>query len=135
MKTLLWNDSFNTNIESIDTQHKGLVESVAEFILHLDKKDNNDELIVLMQNITKNTLLHIHHEENLLELHNFSNLENHKEEHCNLINDLIEIEKSLIDGTKAINHEVVEFLKGLITNHIDDNDRAYIPLLISNGVK
>ena len=81
MSLIEWNDSLSVNIESIDEQHKVLVDMINNFYTHIVDKSNKELMADLIAKMKDYTVYHFSFEEKLLEEHGYVESEKHKEEH------------------------------------------------------
>lgn len=134
-----WRDDFSTGIESIDNQHKHLLE-VGSRIYDLaelnDGVDHYDEIMEILAELKEYTIYHFGYEEKLMVQHGFEHYESHKFQHYFVMKKLDKFEKEDIDNRQnetILN--LVQFIFDWVTNHILKEDMLYKDFFISKGVK
>lgn len=134
MALIEWSDNISVGIESIDKQHKVLIGMINEFYDLIKIKSNNALIEDLIGKMKRYTLVHFKFEESLFESHNFPYTEEHKIEHQDFVNKVIDLEQRLQDGKLIVSFEVTSFLKKWLLEHIQGTDKKYTNLLVSKGV-
>ena len=124
---IIWKDSNNMGIPIIDEQHRGIVTTINS-LHYFIQNGHGDEIIAPTLNILlEYTKIHFNAEEKLITEADYPALEKHKELH-----------KKLVEKTKIIAVEVdikndptmvLDFLKDWWLNHINVEDRKYVPYL------
>ena len=135
MQSIIWTDELSVGIDSIDEQHKILINMINS--LHEAFKSGNvqknlesrfDYLYVYINK-------HFTYEEALLEQYGYTESHKHKEEHSRLINKLNVVHKKMKEGHIMAALELADFLKEMFTEHLLEQDMAYSDFLISKGAK
>ena len=75
-----------------------------------------------LEKLISYTKYHFEREEKLMEKANYSDYVNHKKIHNDLIEQVLQIKSDLDMGKKEISHELLDFLKQWIINHIQGNE-------------
>ena len=124
---IVWKDSNNAGIPIIDEQHRGIVTTINS-LHYFIQNGHGDEIITPTLNILlEYTKIHFNTEEKLIIEAGYPALEEHKELH-----------RILVEKTKRISLEadikndpamVLDFLKDWWLNHINVEDRKYMPYL------
>jgi len=135
MPFIQWNETLSIGIDSIDEQHKTLVDMINSLSDALEKGETNDVLQKIFNGLADYTVSHFGYEEELLEQCGYTESEAHKNEHKALYNQVRHLQKKLENGDFTISVELMSFLKGWVTNHILKTDKAYAPFLITQGVR
>lgn len=135
-----WKKEFELGIESIDDQHKHLLDignRISELISNHDEtSDNYDDIINVIGELKDYTVYHFSNEEKLFRQYNYVDYENHKKEHDDFI--------AYIDSVdfNSIEIDQIKFMKNLLKkvvnwvfNHIITTDFLYKDFLIGHGQK
>ena len=136
MPLIEWSNELSVGIESIDEQHKKLVNMINA--LHDAKLTggSNDLLGKIFTGLTTYTQKHFTYEENMFAEYGYSNFEEHKRQHNELIAQVIELKDKFMENPQGtISDDLIHFLKRWLTNHIMRSDKDYTEFLISKGVK
>jgi len=130
-----WKNEYSVGIESIDHQHKKLLNLINQLQTAVDystgeefERDALDELV----NYTKT---HFTYEEGLLEQNNYPDFEPHKEQHKKMIEHVVEVLSEYEKDHETAMSNAVEYLKDWLINHINGTDKKYSSFLIEKGVK
>jgi hemerythrin len=132
---LNWNNNMSVGIETIDNQHKKLVEAINGFYDGINRKSNKEEMLELLKKMKEYSHLHFGYEEGLLKKHGYTLFENHLKEHKSFIEKIEDIENRLKLGKLVISIELTSFLNSWLNNHILVADKKYSSFLLSKGVK
>ena len=135
MSLIEWNDSLSVKIDSIDEQHKVLVDMINDFYTHIVDKSNKELMADLLAKMKDYTVYHFAYEEKLFEEHGFTDSEMHKEEHQTFIDKVEDLEKRYNQGQIVLSLEITNFLKNWLTNHIQGTDMEYSEFMVAKGVK
>jgi hemerythrin len=134
MPLIQWSEHLCIGIDSIDQQHKLLVnilnelnDAIIDGKAHLAMEKTFDGLAVY-------TIKHFTYEEELFAKHGYSGEQAHKREHQELIHQVQDLKQKMENGDFMINTEVMNFLKDWLTHHILKTDKAFVPFLIEKGV-
>jgi len=135
MSLISWTDDFSVGVESIDMQHKRLVEMI-NALNDACAKGQVDEVIgKVFNNLAVYTKKHFEYEETLFRETGYRDEAAHKQQHAQLIEQVSALKTKLDAGEQAIGDEVLAFLKKWLTEHIMKEDKAYSDHLIRNGIK
>lgn len=132
---LQWQEEYSVGIESLDNDHKKLINLLNQFTTAYDYAMSEDFERQALSNLIAYTKYHFEREENLLVEHNFIDVEAHKKQHKAMIAQ-VESFVTLYDekGHDALS-EVSNFLKEWLINHINGTDKEYTQCLTAHGVK
>ena len=131
----VWNDSFNTGINTIDTQHKKLVDMINELYSAMGKGQGNQVLGKLLDELVKYTLTHFTAEERLMKQAGYADFDAHKKIHEEFKAKVAEMQKAVAGGNKMMSLEVATFLKSWLSGHILGTDKKYASVMIAKGIK
>lgn len=104
-----WDSTIDTGIEEIDIQHKELFRigrAVEQFVITRCISMEQKQVLDIICSLREYVAYHFYEEEHLMELHNISGLEKHREEH-NRLRKLIQS----IDPRKFNNHPYEQMVK------------------------
>jgi hemerythrin-like metal-binding protein len=135
MAAINWNNSWSVKIDSIDIQHKNLINLINKFYEDLDITDNKTKLLKLVEGLQQYALLHFNKEENLMIKYNYPDYTNHIKEHKEFINKVNNYIDRLKSEKLIVSIEITNYLKNWIINHISGTDIGYSEFFIKNGVK
>ncbi|MGK5083529.1 bacteriohemerythrin [Bdellovibrionota bacterium FG-1] len=130
-----WSSRFTLGIQSIDDEHKKLVEYINQLHDGMMQGKGANVTGPILDGLVNYTVKHFKHEEELFATHAYPDTAAHKEEHKKLVAQVAEFQTKFKAGTATISTEIMTFLKNWLTNHILGTDKKYCPHLISKGVK
>jgi hemerythrin-like metal-binding protein len=130
-----WNDSYNTGIKEIDTQHKKLVDLLNSLYDAMGKGQANQVMGKIFDELVKYTASHFATEERLFKQHGYPEAAAHKREHDTLTAQALALQKDFAAGKTSMTLATANFLKDWLKNHILGSDKKYAPFLIAKGVK
>jgi len=135
MPLIVWTESLSVGIDSIDEQHKVLIQIIND----LNNAKNNNETDAIMQQIftrlIEYTEQHFKYEEDIFDEYAYEDTEAHKKQHQALIETIYELKQKFESGETRIGIEVLQFLNRWLTDHILKTDHAYTDFMHSNQIK
>ncbi len=136
MKNLIdWGPSLSVGLDSIDEQHKKLVDLVNKLFFAMSDGKASDILGNIFGELVTYTKTHFAHEEQLFAKYKYPDIAKHKEEHKALTDKALALQADFKSGKVSMSREVLQFLKDWLSNHITKEDKKYGPFLKENGVK
>lgn len=136
----LWKKEFELGIQSIDEQHKKLLEignTISDLLSnHHEGDDNYDEIYQVIGELKDYTVYHFDAEEELLVQYQYGDYDKHKKEHDDFIAylDSINFEDMDTEQTKFLK-ELLSKIIEWVFKHIISTDFMYKDYLIESGVK
>jgi hemerythrin len=130
-----WNNSFEVNIESLDTQHKRLLGMFNALGDAVARHEAQPVLMMLFDGLVQYTKAHFAAEERLLEKHNFPGLAEHRAGHEALAARIREFRKQFETGNRDIGPAMLDFLREWLSGHIMKTDKEYSAFLRARGEK
>jgi len=82
---LEWHDNLSVGIEKIDDQHKSMFDKLNEFFSSCGEGKCQEEVVNVLNFLDSYVAEHFYDEEQLQKKYNYSDYEQHKTEHDNLI--------------------------------------------------
>ena len=124
-----WKEEYRIGIKLIDEQHKKLFEigsRAYEVALGVGEYDYYDDLIEILDELKEYAHYHFNCEEDLMNLHGYYGLEDHKTEHMFFIKKIRRIEKKDLESSQGETiMQLIQFIADWITSHIHIRDREY----------
>jgi len=126
MALIKWRDSYSVGVDKFDQEHMVLVELINEmFTIVRDKEGDVAVLTDAVEKLVDYTRIHFTDEEEALEKVNYPKLEEHKEIHTNLLEQVVDFQKQVEDEGKDLRMDLYKFLRDWLINHILDEDMKY----------
>lgn len=123
MPNINWTDDLNIGIESIDEQHRHIVNLVNELNdMHLRGEINAAN--TLLSELIEFKVFHCAHEESLLKQSDFPLFKTHKHSHERIINQCLVLHQRAENGEYVVN-EAISFLRETLVSHIKGEDADY----------
>lgn len=119
MRDLIWDESLSVQLEEIDDDHQKLID-LFNLINHAMTDGDAPEYIeALVDEMISFTAWHFKHEERLMLKYAYPGLDEHRNEHYDLIQSAVELKNALAEGEGfALSAENLEFLEHWLTGHI-----------------
>ena len=131
---ITWKDEYSVGLDSIDQQHKKLVNLINQLTTAVDYSTGEEFEREALAELVEYTKTHFTYEEGLMEDNGYPDFEAHKAQHRAMIAEveavLVEYEQ---DHDAAMRH-ACDYLKGWLINHINGTDKQYSSFLIGKGV-
>ena len=130
-----WKDEYSVGIDSIDRQHKKLLNLINQLQTAVDYSTGEEFEREALDELVDYTKTHFTYEEGLMKDNDYPGFEPHKTQHEEMVahvkETLSEYEK---DHDTAMNN-AARFLRKWLINHINGTDKQYSSFLIEKGVK
>jgi hemerythrin-like metal-binding protein len=131
-----WSDEFSVGIESIDEQHKKLINMIKNLYDALANGRVSDVMDEIFSGMFDYTDQHFSYEETLFDKYDYPDAEAHKEEHAELHRQLVKLKNDIYSGDHFMSEVLLlKFLEDWLINHILKTDKKFGPYLIEKGVK
>lgn len=131
---IIWNESLQFGIPSIDKQHKRLVDLINQLYNAMRQGEGDRATQKILAELVNYTKVHFTFEEGLQEKAEYPGLQKHKEVHNALVQKVAGISAQVNAGSSNINMELMDFLQDWLVNHIQKEDRKYVPYVREKGV-
>ena len=130
-----WSDALSVGIQEIDEQHKVLVDLLNQLHTAITQRHGNAVTDEILEQLVEYTRIHFAVEESLMRILGYPDYENHKEHHKQLIEEIQGLMQRMRSKKRSVSFELLHFLKIWLTKHIMEEDKQYVPFLLSKGVK
>jgi len=136
MPLIEWTAQLSVGIDSIDEQHKKLINMINALNDAMLTDSSNELLGKIFTGLAAYTQKHFTYEEDMFAEYGYSNSKEHKRQHDELITQVLELKERFIENPQGtISADLMLFLKRWLTNHIMRTDKEYTEFLLSKGVK
>ena len=125
MEKIIWDDSFNIQVEVIDQQHRRLVELMNRLIATQDEKASDDDTADILGAMTNYLGYHFDTEEGLMIDHSYPEPESHREEHQAFVTQTAYFIATYREGGTSLKKDILLFLKEWLVEHIVKTDGAF----------
>ena len=118
-----WDDTYNTDIEVIDTQHRQIVDYINKLhgAISTQNKHAVDEVL---ESLIDYTISHFSFEEVLMENHGYPLAEAHRRVHQAFTDRIMRYQQEWAEG-KDISRRLLNDLKIWLISHIQKEDQDY----------
>jgi hemerythrin-like metal-binding protein len=117
MSKIIWNSTLSLGIESIDNEHKRLIE-ISNNLVDLVRIGKIQESKILFHELREYTVTHFNNEETYMLRVKYPNLEKHKAEHSELKKSVKIFQDDLYRQQEIRAEEVYEFIKHWLIDHV-----------------
>jgi hemerythrin len=129
MSLMKWTQQdYGTNVDVCDKQHQELFNRV-NALNDAVGGGNRSEVGNRLDNLIAFVVEHFQTEEQLMEQRGFAGLEQHREEHNNLVTTCVDLQGKFHANEAEIEAETMSFIKNWLDHHIPVIDRSYGPAL------
>jgi hemerythrin-like metal-binding protein len=134
MSLLRWKDEYLTQVEEIDTQHQRLIDLI-NGIYDLMRSGRGDEAIAeAMGEVVDFTRFHFSTEEKFMESTEYAGREGHVGEHERLLDQVVDLRRSVQDGRTVVSMNEMYFLKDWLLSHFQGPDRGLAHHLLTRAL-
>jgi hemerythrin-like metal-binding protein len=131
---IVWNSRLMTGLETIDDQHKKLVQLINALHAALKSKTGAIESGRIVEELADYTRYHFEYEEQLFATHNYPATKEHKAAHKALIEKVSAFKSDFQRGKAGLSMELMDFLSDWLRQHILKTDMAYVPFFKEKGL-
>lgn len=129
MSLMKWTqEDYGTTVNICDEQHQELFDRVNALNDAL-KGGNRSEIGSTLDQLIDYVVMHFQTEERLMEENNYAGLDEHREEHENLISTCTDLQGKFHANEADIEESTMAFIKNWLDHHIPVIDRSYGPAL------
>ena len=134
-KYLEWKDEYGVGIDSIDQQHKKLINLINQLQTAVDYSTGEEFERDALNELVDYTKTHFSYEEGLLRDNDYPEYEPHKLQHETMLKKVEEVLAEYERNNESAMDNAIDFLKDWLINHINGTDKEYSSYLIGRGVK
>ena len=124
-----WSDSLSVGNDTIDGQHKKLIELVNKLHQAMASGHGKEIITGVFDEMIAYTEYHFKTEEKAFDKYGYDRIDEHKEQHREFVEKVGDLKKKYAGGELLITIETLKFLVDWISNHIKKADQLYMPLL------
>lgn len=129
MSLMKWTqEDYGTNVKIADEQHQELFNKVNALNDAVSKK-NRSEIGTRLDDLIDYVVEHFQTEEHLMEQRGYAGLEEHRQEHKNLVATCADLQGKFHANEAEIEEGTMAFIKNWLDHHIPVIDRSYGPAL------
>ncbi len=134
MLLIKWRDSYSVGIDSIDSEHKKLVELINDVFMVVRDKGHGETLNQAVEKLLEYTRDHFAAEEKAMEEADYPLLEDHRKEHARLEQEVVDFQQRLREEGGELRVDLYHFLRDWLTHHIIECDKGYSAYLVKKAV-
>lgn len=133
MAFFTWDDTYTTNILSIDEDHKNLIDLVNHLYVSVfeceDIEEERELTGKILAELMEYTKYHFTAEESLMKKYDYPDYEEHRKVHDWFVEEVNKLLSEYNSGAFALSFTTFSFLKDWISSHILVVDKKYEPFL------
>jgi len=131
---IVWNEKFSVQVPSLDNEHKRIVDIINRLYTGKMNKLKFEDLSKIFDDLINYAMTHFTHEETLMERYDYSERKRHRLEHREYVKK-VDTFKRNAEIKLDVTTDLFEFAKNWWINHIQIEDRKFIPLFVAKGAK
>lgn len=128
MPLFTWNEMYSVGHDSLDAQHRSLIEIINRFH-EFEKGGSAVQVEQVLADLIGYTHLHFQDEERLMLANEYPSYAEHKTAHRRLTKTLTELGVAYASQGAATHQDISQFLTRWLTVHILGMDKQYAPYL------
>lgn len=129
-----WSDKLSVNVREMDQQHKKLFDLINDFYDALFEDTEMEIIEKIFEGLLDYTEMHFGREEELMKQYSFSGYSVQKQQHENLVNEVVDMHKRYLSGDKEISVRIAILLRDWLQDHIVVEDKKYGAHFNSKGI-
>ncbi len=135
MTILNWNNQLELGIESVDKQHKHLIDLTNQLDEAVAVGADRDTLIKIVNELIGYTVYHFRHEEQLMSAAHFNPTVYavHEAEHKEFVAKMITVQREVQADINALSEDLMDYLVNWLCHHILSTDKQ-MALSLINGI-
>lgn len=127
MKKLVeWKDSYCIKISEIDEQHRKLFDILNQLYDSFLNGNTGSDIDLILDELEDYTIYHFEEEEKLFAKFNYSQTEEHVNQHESFISKIDEFKEKINSKNSKVHLELINFLRDWIIKHILFSDKLYV---------
>ena len=134
MSFFTWNEKYATGIQSIDNDHRKLVQIIDELFAAMSKGEAANIISDIVNRLADYTRTHFKREEMMMKSVGYADFESHLAIHKSFIAKVDEFKQKLKAGNQNFSVEVAGFLRDWLINHIQNTDMQYVDDFKKSGL-
>lgn len=134
MALIEWNDDLSVGVALFDNQHKKLVEQLNTLHAAMLEGKSTDVLGSIFKELSDYTGYHFASEEDAFFKYGYPETDVHIDEHSKLLNKVADLCTQYKKGTLVVSIELLDFLRGWVSDHIMKTDKKYSSFLKGKAV-
>jgi len=120
-----WEDKYKLDIEIVDQQHENLFLIVNRLHDSVVRGDEQHALGEILDELIEYTVYHFETEEEKFEFYKYPKLEEHKKEHNDLVEQVIDLQMKFNNHDVTISYDVLNFLNNWLKDHTTNSDYEF----------
>lgn len=125
MSAIVWNESLELGLPQIDEQHRRLVDRYNELAAAYRRREPDAELARRLGVLLDCTAAHFASEEALMAELGYDGLDEHREEHQDLLQRVGRFQIVLAEGRQTITLPVLQYLQHWLLGHLRGADGEF----------
>ena len=122
MKKINWDESLSVGVEQIDADHRRLVDLFNLLSEAVAQQEAPLYIDALLEELVSFTEAHFRYEERLMLKHGYDGLDDHKDEHLDLVDSVRDLQRQFHEARHQLTEDNVSYLEGWLTGHIVGQD-------------
>lgn len=125
-----WEEKYSVGIESIDEQHKELIDMINSLHTAMHEGKANTSIEVILDALVDYTKTHFKDEEDLFRKYAYPHLEEHILEHNKFIDTVGTFVQDFKNKKIGLSVKILDFLSDWLKDHILLSDKKYSSFLV-----
>ncbi len=130
-----WEKRLAIGIESIDKQHRALVDQFNNLYTKMINFKPHAEIMQSFCKLIELSKYHFEYEERLITKYQFEDEKNHKDKHMAIGKTLEDLKERAEKGEDVFNRDLLKIFQNWLINHILVENRKYVTLFKENNVQ
>ena len=122
MARIVWNEQFSVGNTAIDKEHEHLIEQINQLYYELDHSADSATIEAILGDLQADISAHFALEELLMQESNFSELEEHREDHQHLLDQIHDMIFSFHDDPESGRELLINKLSDWFSHHFTNFD-------------
>ena len=122
MAFMSWRKEYELGVHAVDAEHKQLFVLINQFHDALAAGGESRQIALVLNRLTAYAEAHFQREEQLMTDNGYPRLEQHREQHSDLVRSIFAINERLATDANQARREVLAFIRNWLIEHIVKSD-------------
>lgn len=132
--SIQWSDDLSVGVKEIDDQHQNFLKLLNRLYDLIYQSKDRQELGALLADLAAFANDHFKTEEKYFDQFQYELADEHKEEHRQLLQSVVDFQTAFKSGQSEIDQKLVDFLEDWLVGHLENQDHKYIQCFKDHGL-
>lgn len=133
---ITWSSELSVGVNKLDEHHKNIINTFNKLLLAVEDAQADSEIVSdTLTKLTQYAVEHFREEESLLEQAAYPGIEDHRKEHQQFQEKIVQCCLAASIGVRTVPRELLAYLHDWLNHHLLEQDMKYKPFLTAPKVR